>query len=88
MSEVLTMPDVITPQEAAKRIRRERRVQEISLRELGERFDVPHQTVSLAENPEKGGDKINALRARILGFLLKKPVSGPVFVIDDTPSFL
>lgn len=88
MTEVLTMPEILNAKQVAKRIGDERRLQRISLREIGEHFGVPHQTISLAENPEKGGDKINALRARILAHLLKRSVSGPVFVIGDDPTLL
>ena len=82
MIDELIMPEVLNAKQVAKRIGDVRRVQRVSLRELAEVFDVPHQTISQAENPERGGDKINELRARILGHLLKRSVSGPVFVIE------
>ena len=84
MTEVLAMPEVLNAEQVARLIRRERRLQEISLRELAEVFEVSHQTISMAEKPERGGDKINELRARILTHLLKKPVSGPVFIVGDS----
>ena len=77
------MQKLITPEELVALIRRERRGQEKTLRELGEIFGVSHQTISQAEDPNRGGVKIDQLRMRILSYLLGREVTGPVFVIGE-----
>jgi len=72
--------------EMARRIKRMRTKQRYSLAAVGRWFEVPRQTIHEAENPDRGGAKIDELRTRIYNKLSSgATVEGPVFVIESDP---
>lgn len=76
--------ETLNNSEMAERIKQLREDQRYSLAEVGRWFDVPRQTIHQAENPERGGDKINELRAKIYARLNESAtVEGPVFIVRE-----